>query len=224
MQGFFAIDKPRAAVQGWAHSGPHTRAQSVPVALFGSGRRNGCLIVGASIVDLVRAPLPIDWFVLAGLVILSGSAVLRFPQFPASFSTSDAFTIMAALLFGPAAGTVLVALDGLIITSRLARRRAAIRRVLFNATGPAIAMWVSAHAFFWLAGVGPIASQPDTITRVFGPLALFAALYFILNTGLTAIAIALDERESPLSIWQRHFRELWLSFFGGAWFAALVIT
>ena len=49
-------------------------------------------------------------------------------------------------------------------------------------------------------------------------------MYFFVNTGLTATAIALEARESPLSIWQRHFRELWLSFVGGAWFAALVIT
>jgi PAS domain S-box-containing protein len=184
----------------------------------------GAIIIGRSVVALAVAPLPLDWFVLAGLVILSGSAALRFPQFPASFSTSDAFTIMAALLFGPAAGTVLVAIDALIITSRLARKRTARRQVLFNATGPAIAMWVSAHFFFWFAGVDPIAAEPQAIARVFVPLVAFTALYFILNTGLTAVAIAFDVRESPFTIWQRHFRDLWLSFFGGAWFAALVIT
>ncbi len=200
---------------------PHT---SVRVAYLAVVIVAGILVISASILALTTVSPPIDWYVLAALVVLNGSAALRFPQFPASFSTSDAFTIMAALLFGPAAATVLVAIDGLIITSRLARKRTAIRRVLFNATGPAVAMWLSSHAFFWLAGTEPMASEPQAIARALGPLAAFTALYFVLNTGLTAVAIALDVHESPITIWQRHFRDLWLSFFGGAWFAALVIT
>lgn len=184
----------------------------------------GGAAIAASIVELAAAPPRVDWYVLLILTVVSGSAVLRFPGFAASFSISDVFTFLAALLFGPAAGTVMVAVDGLAITRRLARRGTAIRRLLFNATAPAAAMWVSSQLFFRLADTGPLVTQPSAITHLFGPLVVFASMYFLVNTGLIAVAIALDEDRSVLAIWREHFLGLWASFFGGAWVAALVIV
>jgi putative nucleotidyltransferase with HDIG domain len=41
------------------------------------------------------------------------------------------------------------------------------------------------------------------------PLLSLALVYFLLNSGLTATAVALDSRESAVQIWRRHF--MWLS-------------
>ena len=71
---------------------------------------------------LIAAPIALPLFVLIGLTILSGCATLRLPTIPASFSISDSFTITAALLYGPEAGTVAVAIDSLVISYQLARR------------------------------------------------------------------------------------------------------
>ena len=44
------------------------------------------------------------------------------------------------------------------------------------------------------------------------PLVCLTAIYFVLNSGLTAAAIGLDLGESPLRIWWRHFSWLSLSY------------
>jgi PAS domain S-box-containing protein len=160
---------------------------------------------------------------LAGLTLLTGWATLRMPVVAASFSVSDTFTISAALLFGPAAGAVTVMLDGLTMWFRLSSRSRTPLRLVFNMTAPTLAMWVSAHAFFAMSGTGPLASQPGAVREVLGPLALFATLYFLLNTGLVATAVAFERGTSVIPVWREHFSMLWLTYFGGASIAALVL-
>jgi putative nucleotidyltransferase with HDIG domain len=184
----------------------------------------GGLAIGASMVGLIAAPIALPFFILVGLTIVSGYATLRLPTIPVSFSISDSFTITAALLYGPEAGTIAVAIDSLVISYKLARRSFALERLLFNAAAPAMAMWVAAHAFFYFAGVGPLIHTSPSLGRLFAPLIVFAATYFVLNTGLIAGAIALEQRTPPIAIWRRHFLPLWLTHFGGAAVAALLIA
>ena len=85
-------------------------------------------------------------------------------------------------------------------------------------------MWAAAHAFFLLAGVEPFVDRAGTLARLIGPLTVFAALFFIFNTGLIAIAVALEQHTKLLTTWRRHFAGLWLMYFGGAAVAALLIV
>src|SRR3954464_13290543 len=101
----------------------------------------GAVILARSVWEGVTDPPGIAWVVLAALTLLGGSLTLRMPVAPVSFSISDTFTITAALLFGPASGTVAVAIDGLAISARLRREHRSVERVLFNATAPPLAMW-----------------------------------------------------------------------------------
>ena len=184
----------------------------------------GISVVLASLWQLGSESVDERWFVLLGLTVLSGSATLRLPGTPVSFSISDSFTMAAALLFGPAAGTVTVAIDSLVISMRLARRPIPARRVLFNGTAPALAMWAAAHAFFLLAGAGPMAETKVSVARLIGPVMVFAGLFFVLNTGLIAVAIAFEQRVRALPIWREHFLGLWLTYFGGGAVAALLVV
>src|SRR5262249_17723997 len=43
-----------------------------------------------------------------------------------------------------------------------------------------------------------------------------AAVYFALNSGLAALAIALDTRQSAWRVWHRHFRWLSVNYLGAA--------
>ncbi len=183
----------------------------------------GFLLIAVSVWRLSTATVSAGWYVLVALTIISSSATLRMSAVPVSFSVSDVFTMTAALLFGPAAGTVAVAVDCLVISLRLARRELLWRRALFNATAPALAMWVAAHIFFRLAGVGPLAEHPGAIGDVLGALAAFAAVYFILNTGLIAAAVAWEQAAPVFVVWRQHFLGLWMTFFGGASIAALMM-
>jgi putative nucleotidyltransferase with HDIG domain len=184
----------------------------------------GALVIVVSIWQVAIAPPGGQWFILAALTMLSGAATLRMPNVPVSFSISDSFTITAALLFGPAAGALTVVIDSLVMSFRVTQRENWLRRLCFNAVAPALAMWAAAHVFFLLAGVESLVESSQPLSSLIGPLAIFAALYFVLNTGLIAEAVALERRTTLFAIWRRHFAGLWLTYFGGAAVAALLIV
>jgi putative nucleotidyltransferase with HDIG domain len=184
----------------------------------------GLLVIAQSLWHAAATPPGAQFYILAGLTILSGAATLRMPHVPVSFSISDTFTITAALLFGPGPGALAVALDSLVMSLRLPRRTQALRRLFFNAAGPALAMWTAAHVFFRLAGVDPLTVHSRAITGFIGPLAVFAFVYFVLNTALIAGAVALDQHVPLVATWRRHFVGLWLTYFGGAAVSALLVV
>jgi PAS domain S-box-containing protein len=183
----------------------------------------GAIVLLVSLMDVMRHPVGPVWLVLACLTLLTGWATLRMPVVAASFSVSDTFTITAALLFGPSAGAMIVTLDSMMMWFRLPRRNRTRLRLLFNVTAPATAMWVSAHAFFAMSGTGPLISEPAAVRDVIWPLAVFAALYFLLNTGMVATAVAVERDTAVLPVWREHFSMLWLTYFGGASIATLVL-
>src|SRR5437868_8201030 len=76
----------------------------------------GVLVVGLCVVQLYLHPVPYQWFLLAALTLLSGSATVQLPSSHASISISEVFVFIAILLFGAPAGTIVVALDGLVIS------------------------------------------------------------------------------------------------------------
>jgi putative nucleotidyltransferase with HDIG domain len=183
----------------------------------------GCAVLTVCVADLWTARLPVAWWVLVVLTIASGSASLKIPSVSVNFSISDVFTLTSAVMYGPAAGTVLVAIDSLAISWRLWRRGLTIERILFNAAAPPVAMWLSAGTFFHASGVQPLHIKPLGLEIVAPWLLLLGAQYFLLNTSAVAVAIALHERRDVISIWRTHFQALWITFVGGALGAAFVV-
>ena len=55
------------------------------------------------------------------------------------------------------------------------------------------------------------------------PLAASPRVYFVLNSGLTAVAVALQKKQSPLAVWRSHFVTLSLNYFAAASAAFLLI-
>lgn len=183
----------------------------------------GCVVLAASISELWTMSLPVQWWALAALTLISGWAVLKIPGVPVNFSISDVFTLTTAVVFGPSAGTVMVAVDSLVISMRLSRAGLPLERLLFNAAAPPAAMWLSARMFFRSSGIRPLDEQPLGL-EVVGPwLLVFAGLYFVLNTFAIAVAVALHQRRSAVAIWLGHFQNLWFTFIGGALGAAFVV-
>ena len=128
------------------------------------------------------------------------------------------------LLFGTAAGTLTVVLDSLVISFWLARRRPDPVRVLFNVSAPALSIWIGAQAFFSAAGIKPLVQEGSQLSEIALPLMLSTIVYFLINSGLTALAIFFERGGSPLRIWHKHFRSLSLNYFGGASLAALIVV
>lgn len=184
----------------------------------------GIVAVAHSVLTLVRNPVGVQWFVLAGLTLLSGSFTVRIPTIPARLSVSETFVFAAAILFGPEAATTIVVLDTLVIS--LWRRRSWTRsasRVLFNMAAPSVAILVAAHVFFMMAGIPPLYHAPRPILSLVGPLLALAVLYFLLNSWLIAGAVAFEKRTSALGVWRENFFWLSLNYFSGASVAALLL-
>ena len=183
----------------------------------------GCVVLVLSMRELLTMDLPVQWWALVAITLISGSAVLKIPGISVNFSISDVFTLTSAVVFGPAAGTVMVAIDSLVISARLLRKGLTLERVLFNAAAPPAAMWLSARTFFSWSGIQPLYAHTLGLDVVGPWLLVFAGLYFFLNTSAIAVAVALHQRGNVVAIWRGHFQNLWFTFIGGALGAAFVV-
>jgi putative nucleotidyltransferase with HDIG domain len=184
----------------------------------------GAAVIAVSVAHLVRHPIGNEWLILAALTVVSGWAMLRIPAMPISFSISDIFNIAASLLFGPSAGAVCAALDGLVLTSRFSSSQRTWDRVLFNIAAPTIATWLAAQVFFALGGNRVPLAGTIAALRLLALLGLFGAIDFVLNSGIVAVAVSFERRLPVLSIWKEHFAGLWITYFGGVFGAMLVMT
>jgi putative nucleotidyltransferase with HDIG domain len=192
------------------------RAYVLGIILF------GVAVTLYSVWDLVNHPAGQGWLILVALTVASGFAMLRVPAIPISFSISDTFNIAAALLFGPSAGAINAALDGLMLTSRMASSHRSIDRVLFNMAAPTVALWIASQVFFVLGGNRPL-EGPLSALRLLALLTLFGTLDFGLNSGIVAAAVSFDRRLPILSIWREHLSGVWITFFGGTFGAMLLM-
>ena len=175
----------------------------------------GTLALGVSFYDLARQPVGSAWFILLGLTAITGWSTLRMRDVPVSFSVSDTFTIAAALLFGPAVGTVTVVVDALIMSLRVASAipRFVWPHVLFSVTAAPLAMFVAARVFFDLRKPGT-GDRSRPLRDVILPLAI-SRRFLLLNTGFVCDrGGARARRTSPPS--HQHLSALWLTYFSGA--------
>jgi putative nucleotidyltransferase with HDIG domain len=186
------------------------------------------ILAGFTVVTLALREMYLDppgrqWFILAALTLISGSATIRLPSSYASISTSETFVFTAVLLYGPAAGTVVVALDALVVSFWISKRQDEPHRAMFNLSAPALSVWVSSHLFFLVAGVKPLVEEPSPINAILPALLLFALTYFTLNSWLITFVIALERKLSPVTVWKRSFVWLSLNHLGSASVAFLLV-
>jgi putative nucleotidyltransferase with HDIG domain len=161
-----------------------------------------------------HTPHPIRWLALAGLAMVTGSFWLNFASKSANIAIGeDTFFITMALLFGPGPATLSVAA---VILVCCLRRRMPARRIAFNTATVAVSMWVGSHAFFLASAVAPLSQSTQALGALVLPLLAMTLVYFGLNTGLTAIAVGLDTRQSPVQIWRHHFQGLLISYLAAA--------
>ena len=183
----------------------------------------GFLVITESLVHLFRVPIGTQWLLLAFLTLISGSACVELPHSNVTISISEAFVFAAVLLYGPAAGTLTVALDGLVISFWIAKRRPEIERTLFNISAPALSAWCSAQLFFRASGIVPLSEQPASLNQILPSLVLFAVAYFGLNSWLIALRVALQRRANAFKVWRSGFMWLSLNYFCGASVAVLLV-
>jgi diguanylate cyclase (GGDEF)-like protein/putative nucleotidyltransferase with HDIG domain len=171
---------------------------------------------------LVRFDQPL---MFAALFLLSSATAalkvsLPLPAGGSTMSVSYAIDFASLLLLGPHE-TMLVAAGSAFSQCNLnSKDRNPPYRTLFSMASLIITVQAAGLAFRLLGYAGPA----TPLTDVARPLVGAATVYFLLNTGLVATAIAFSSRERIATTWQTNF--LWSapSYFVGAGTAALAVS
>jgi putative nucleotidyltransferase with HDIG domain len=187
------------------------------------------ILVGAAVCahsgwTLASRPLSWEWLTLLFLTVLSAWATQRVPEKAVSFSISDTFSILAALVVSPAAGAIAAAVEGLVLSWRMASVRRSVHRVLFNMAVLAIATWAGGQVFFAFAPPQLLTGGPLGALHLLLLVAMFGAVHFGLNIGIVAIVISLEKRAPILPIWQLLSSELWVTTLGSMFAAMLMLV
>jgi hypothetical protein len=184
----------------------------------------GGLVVLYSLSQLWASPVTYKWVILAVLTLLSGSFTVRIPTISARLSVSETFVFATVLLFGPAAATIIVVLDTLVISLWLGPKSRKPARILFNIAAGSIAIFCAAQVFYKLASIRPLTEAPqEEIFPLILPLVAAALCYFLLNSFLVAGAVAFQRKTTPFLVWRENFLWLSLNYITGASVAALLL-
>jgi putative nucleotidyltransferase with HDIG domain len=177
----------------------------------------GCAVILHSAAAVRHVPLNGYVALLAVLTIASGRFAIKVPGRPATVSVSEVFVFATVLLFGPAAATLIVALDGACMSATQQDRR--LHRTLFNVAEPALSIWTAGHVFLALAP-SPVAAAAAVPDQIVATIAM-AATFFVMNSSLTAIALALESGAPMFAIWRRHSWYLAVNYYAAASLALL---
>jgi putative nucleotidyltransferase with HDIG domain len=100
------------------------------------------------------------------------------------------------------------------------RRKLRWQQVVFNMSAPPLSIWLAA----WLAGIKQYHTGGGLPVAFVVTLAIFTALYFLLNSWLVTFAVALESHQPPFKIWRSSFTEIFVNFAAGASIAAFVVA
>ena len=202
---------------------PHSISASTPASLFMSRNKRwlpmyvqvvaviGALVIVESLFEL--RGVSYEWLIFAALAILTGSFSMKIGSVSAIVTVSDTFFITTALLFGPGPATLSVAVSSFVSSTR---RHHARERVAFNTATTAFGMWAGSHVFYLVGHLRPLTQAQVPAAHLILPLLCLTVVYFLLNSGLIAIAIGFDLGRSPVAIWRQHFSWLSVTVFAAA--------
>ena len=191
------------------------RAYVLAVIAVGGG------LILSSVLELVFEATTPYWVVVVVLTLLSAPLALRVPSIRATVTVTETFVFASALLFGPAAATFTIALDGLFLS--LWAQRRSVPRTLFNVGEPAISIWVASQLFYTVSGVQPLFRSSVGLGQLLLPLALLITAYFLLNTMLSVTALWCETRVNPLRFLREQLPHTLLNFFASGSFVVLLV-
>ena len=175
-----------------------------------------CLVAAALHVSVEHAGL---FAVLLGLALATSAAKIELPlgrRSPSNLSLSHAVNFWALFALGPADAVCIATVSAWAQCTLRARGHNPLHRIVFSVA--------SLTATAWIAGV-PLQFIPGSDGAAFASLvraaALVGPLYFFVNTGLVAGAIALSTRQSWTRVWHRNFMWSAPSYLAGATLAAV---
>lgn len=155
-----------------------------------------------------------QWLYLAALTALASGfpikiPVLRGKMHSLTITLGDLFIFVAILLFDPYVATVLALIEGVVSSLRVKTKR--LYKHLFNWANLALVAFLVGQVFYRLEGAtAPLnpgrLSSPE---RLLAEMLACALLYFLINTGMIALGMALVMQRPFAGLWRENF--LWSS-------------
>ena len=135
----------------------------------------------------------------------------------ARISTIQPFMLVAIVLFG-VRETVFLAAICLFYFSIVSRPRATLFKSIFNMGNYIVSGWISAHVFLAAGGrLGDVSSAESLVA-----LLATTVTFFMINTWLVAVAIALEQKLNPFRVWFEKYSWTLSTYLAGASLVILV--
>jgi len=183
----------------------------------------GVVVIIEALFSLHRSPVPYLWVGLALLAIASDSVrAFKIPGLMAHVSPSEIFLFSIVLLFGSAPAVVTMAVGGLTFSlrrERIRQREPGRRQYHYAAIDlaePAVSISVAAKVYVWLGGIPPLWTEPASVARLAFPALAMTAVYFLMNSGLNALAEAGATGASPFVLWRKYFKDVFANYVSNA--------
>jgi diguanylate cyclase (GGDEF)-like protein/putative nucleotidyltransferase with HDIG domain len=181
----------------------------------------GALCVAAAI-PATELHKPSLFLLLLVLSLVASAFKVKLPLGTSGSTMSVSYVVDFASLMslGPGPTLFISLLSAWTQCTYQVKPRAPLHRTLFSMACLAITVQATGAAHTYLGMVG----EPGTLATIARPLVGAASVYFIVNTGMVALAVALSTRQRFLSVWNENF--LWTapSYFVGAGVAGLTIA
>ena len=196
---------------------PKARAYVAAVVVAGAGS----LIVAATALEFDH---PVLFAVLLALAVVTSTAKIELPlgRSQSNLSLSHAVNFWALFALGPAETVCIAAMSAWAQCTLGAAGRNPVHRIVFSILSLTLTVGVAGLPLSLVIDSGG-SGGPGTpgIAALVRAAAVVAPLYFFVNTGLVALAIALSTRQPVSRIWHRNF--LWSapSYLVGAALAAI---
>jgi diguanylate cyclase (GGDEF)-like protein len=141
---------------------------------------------------------------LLGLALLAEAGELELFK-SSSFSVTAAPIVAAILLLG-VPGAAIVTTSSVLLQG--VWRRSRWYKVGFNVAAHVLAVAAATRA----AEFAQVPANASDVLLLLLPSGLAGLTFYLVNTGLTAVAIAVELHASPAGVWVGNFRWLWLQY------------
>lgn len=166
----------------------------------------GAVAIGFAGYRLFGGGTGYQWLLLASFTIVTGSFALKIPGVNSKISIGDTLICTNLVLFGPAAGVITAALDGIFGSLRCKTKSRRIEFTVFNAASMALSAGLGGLVFAAVTGKSMLYRESATPVAMFLPaLALLALVYYFANSIFVAMIVALEQKQNVIGVWREKF-------------------
>jgi diguanylate cyclase (GGDEF)-like protein/PAS domain S-box-containing protein len=164
--------------------------------------------------------LDFNFLLLVVLTIGIGSRLsVKIPRINGEITVSDTFIFLALLMYGGEAATLLGAAEALCSSRRFSKKR---RTHCFNSGVMGLSTFLAVFAIRLCFGdILPLQTIGYTTTFVLA-ISLMAFVQYVSNSGMVAIAVALQSEKSLWTTWRQNFLYTSITYFAGASAASII--